>query len=83
MGKFYEFFDEDALTLGKALRLSPEASRRGLTCSAGFPARMLDHYVQQILKSGKDLAILEENGPGKFITQRQIHILYKFGGQHA
>lgn len=83
VGKFYEFYDQDALTMGTVLGLSPVSSLRGMSWSAGFPARMLDHYIRQSLKTGKDLAILEEAGPGKFVTQRQIHILYKFGGQHA
>lgn len=42
----------------------------------------LDQFKQS-LKSGTDLAILEESGPGKYVIYRQIRILYIFGGQHA
>ena len=53
---------------------------RKYAISAGFPAWMLERYVEKILQAGVSLAILETIGQGRFVMDRHVAMFYRFGG---
>ena len=66
-----------------ALGLCPVQSRRGMACVVGFPAWMCDHYVEKIIGVGASLALIEEKGPGRFVAERYVHEIFRFGECYA
>jgi hypothetical protein len=40
-------------------------------------------YVKRILAAGKDLAVMEENGPGEFAAERYVNELFLERACHA
>jgi DNA mismatch repair ATPase MutS len=81
VGKFYELYGDDARAVGAGLGLRIEEMRRGMAGVAGFPEWMRDRYVDRILAAGKDLAVMEENGPGEFVAERYVSRIFLREGE--
>ena len=80
VGKFYELHGLDARKLAPLLGLKINNDlREGAVCS-GFPAWMWERYLEKLLRAGVSFAVLEEQGPGRFVTERRVDIIYHFGG---
>lgn len=58
VGDFYEAFDEDARTVGKAIGLT--ITSRGEVPMAGFPYHQLEVYLRKLLQCGHRVAICEQ-----------------------
>jgi len=59
MGDFYEAFDEDAVTLSKALGLTLTQRTAGLPM-AGVPYHQLDTYLRRLIAQGFRVAVAEQ-----------------------
>ena len=55
LGKFYELFEEDAVTGVKYLNLNFMGNKK----RAGFPEQVLDKYVKMLIDFGFKVAIVE------------------------
>ncbi len=83
VGRYYELFDDDATGLGAGMGLKPVPRQRGFRWTAGFPARFRRHYVQKAIEAGADVAVIEEAGAGRFVKERRVGEVYRFGGSYA
>ncbi|TVR02306.1 MAG: hypothetical protein EA399_00490 [Desulfovibrionales bacterium] len=80
VGKFYELHGLDARKLAPLLGLNINSDlREGAVC-AGFPAWMQKRYLEKLLSAGVSVAVLEEQGPGRFVTERRVDTIYHLGG---
>src|ERR1043165_172244 len=59
MGDFYETFDEDAVTLSKALGLTLTQRSQGLPM-AGVPYHQLEVYLRRLVQMGFRVAVAEQ-----------------------
>ena len=59
MGDFYETFDEDAVTLSKALGLTLTQRTAGLPM-AGVPYHQLENYLRRLIAQGFRVAVAEQ-----------------------
>ncbi|GMV25202.1 MAG: DNA mismatch repair protein MutS [Phycisphaerae bacterium] len=59
MGDFYETFDEDAVTLSKALGLTLTKRTEGLPM-AGVPYHQLENYLRRLVQQGYRVAVADQ-----------------------
>jgi len=82
MGKYFELYDADALFAHARLGLKLIADARNMKWSAGFPVRLLNLYIERILRTCRDVAVLEESeNPGVRIKERYISKIYMMAAQ--
>ena len=62
MGDFYELFDDDAVTMSKALGLTLTQRTEGVPM-AGIPYHQLENYLKRALSQG--FRVLESDDAGK------------------
>ncbi len=77
MGDFYETFDDDARTVaqvtGVALTSRPMGKAEGRIPLAGVPYHALDRYLDQLVASGRRVAIVEQvSPPGRGFVERRV-----------
>lgn len=77
MGDFYEMFDDDAVTAGKALGLTVTSRNKNAltpTPLAGIPYHAADKYLAELTKKGYKVAIAEQTSDPKLpgIIRRQV-----------
>ncbi|MCD4720895.1 MAG: hypothetical protein K8S13_13700 [Desulfobacula sp.] len=79
VGKFYEFYGNDALSAGSLLKLRVmENHRRKIKYMSGFPVAMVNQYCKKMLSQGKDVVVINEtHRAGHFIRERSIKNLYR------
>lgn len=80
VGKFYVLHGLDARKLAPLLGLNINSDQYAGAVCAGFPAWMQKRYLEKLLSAGVSVAVLEEQGPGRFITERRVDTIYHFGG---
>lgn len=56
LGKFYEFFEEDAVIAVKYLDMNFMGNKK----RAGFPEQSLEKYVKKLVESNFKVAIVEQ-----------------------
>lgn len=83
VGRFYEMYDADAELVGNRFGLKIAQNRRGLAAGCGLPSRLLAVFVKKILALGRDVAVLEEGRPGKYVRERYVSQLYRTRSNHA
>ena len=43
-----------------------------------FPVQMRERYLEKLLWAGMSVAVPEEQGPDRFVTERRVDIIYLF-----
>jgi DNA mismatch repair protein MutS len=76
MGDFFEAFDEDALTLARALGVALTSKYMGKNLRvplAGIPVHSLQHHLSKLVNKGYKVAICEQlTPPGKKLIKRDV-----------
>ncbi len=80
VGKFYELYGTDTSKISSLLGLKVNRDLRKGVLSSGFPAWMLERFMERILYAGKSVAVIEEYGPGRFVVDRYVDTYTRFGG---
>ena len=80
MGDFYEVFDQDAVTLSKALGITLTSRNNGGSDVelAGFPHHALDMYLPRLVRAGFRVAIceqMEKPVPGKVVRRSVTEVV--------
>jgi len=77
LGDFYEMFAEDAVEVSALLNLTL-TSRNGLPM-CGVPCHAARSYIARLLRSGKKVAVCEQEGPqgkgGKVMERRVVEVI--------
>ncbi|MHA1166622.1 MAG: DNA mismatch repair protein MutS [Candidatus Hodarchaeales archaeon] len=79
MGDFYEFFNEDAIEMAKALelKLTSRGKDKNAVPLAGIPVRAVDIYIPKLLEKGYSVVIADqlktpEKIKGKLMFNRDV-----------
>ncbi|MGH7493137.1 MAG: hypothetical protein ACREOO_12160 [bacterium] len=76
VGDFFETFDDDALTLSRALSVTLTTKQLGKNLRvplAGIPVHALHYHLGKLVRQGYKVAICEQlSPPGKTLIKREV-----------
>ncbi len=72
VGTYFEAYGDDARILKEKLGWRFKNHRKGLNPCTGFPLEVKELVLPKLLWAGLNFVIMEEDGPGKYIYNRNV-----------